>query len=228
MSTLPSGIAPKTPVAAAKAGFAEFLKRVYLFSALSDKELQFLAGVIKRKEVRTQGVLFRDGDPAVSLFIVEKGSLQVVKQNPNGGEPLVLTTLASGTLFGEIPFVAGGSRTANVMAMDHASVIEITYDDMERLTQLNPIFGVKLYKALAGYLANHLKRTTAEAAGIKPEVKVAQRRSGAGGTRTDLRIPRPLSAPTDAATRVAKPAAIEGAPNAKVNASGEIILEMDD
>ncbi len=194
------GIPPQKPSPALEA-----LKRVYLFSSLTPQELNFLAAVVKKKDVLQGAVLFRDGDPAVSLYVVEKGTLQVVKQNPNGGDTTVLTALEVGTLFGEIPFVAGGTRTANVMASEQqASVIEITYDELERLAQVNPTFGVKLYKAMAAYLANHLKRTTAEVAGGKPEVRVANRRATGGS--------------------VAGGAA--GGP--KVVSSGEIIIEVDD
>lgn len=222
----------------------EALKRVYLFATLTPQELKFLAGVVKRREFRSGHTVFREGDPAVSLFFVESGSVKVVKANPHGGDPIILSTLSAGTLFGEIPFVAGGARTANVMCTEVASTFEITYDELERLSQLNPQFGVKLYKALASYLAKCLKQTTQEMAGPKPLVKAAAARTGNTGftqrpaapTAPPQRTPqppRPQAAPQQyAPPPQAAPAAGVGptqeAPGARLSASGEIIIEMDE
>ena len=219
----------------------EALRRVYLFASLTPQEIKFLTTVVKRREIRAGAVVFREGDPAISLFIVESGQLKVVKTNPNGGEPIVLTTLGTGTLFGEIPFVAGGNRTANIMSQEYGTVLEITYDELERLIQLNPQFGVKLYKSLATYMANALKRTTEEIAGPKPQVRAAGQRGA--NPATNPFIPRPVAAapaatakPGAPALAVAPPMAApvagvgptQEAPGAKVNEAGEIIIEIDD
>ena len=160
----------------------ESLKKVYLFASLTPAELKFLGGSIKRKQLFANEVVFREGDAATSLYIIESGNLRVVKTNPNGGDPIVLNYMGHGNVFGEIRYVAGGKRTASVMSLDQSFVLEITYDDLERMTQLNPQFGTKLFKSMAVFLAQKLKNTTDEMAGHKPEVKVATRkRNGDGG-----------------------------------------------
>lgn len=216
----------------------ESLRRVYLFASLTPQEIKFLTTVVKRREVRSGAVVFREGDPAVSLFIVETGQLRVVKTNPSGGDPIVLTSLGTGTLFGEIPFVAGGARTANIMSQEFATVLEISYDELERLIQLNPQFGVKLYKSLANYMANALKRTTEEIAGPKPQVRAGQRTG-----QTNPFIPRPAAAaPAPTAGKPGAPALVvappappmagvgptQESPGAKVNDAGEIVIEIED
>lgn len=136
------------------------LKRVYLFESLTPQELKYLAGLVRRRDVAQGEVLFKDGQVAVSLFIVEKGSLRVLKSAGPTAPPSVIASIPTGALFGEIPFVAGGNRTAEVVGQEPTTILEISYDELERLTQLNPAFGVKLYKALAAYLARNVAQMT--------------------------------------------------------------------
>ncbi len=146
----------------------EALRRSALFSQLSDQEIVEVASILTERKVASGETLIREGDEGYSLFILEEGSVDVLR-NGEQGQPARITELAAGAMFGEMSFIEHAPihsvtshppRSAGVVAHGTARVLELRYDSLEKLAQVDPVLGVKLYRALAVSLNEKLKNTT--------------------------------------------------------------------
>lgn len=75
-------------------------------------------------------ILFNDGDPGGSLFIIQKGQLRLFK--PKGRGFIELAVLRKGEVIGEMAFfdnaAKGGNRSCSAEAMIDTEIVEIPYD----------------------------------------------------------------------------------------------------
>ena len=135
------------------------LKNCELFSELDSSELERVNSVLTRRLVPTGEFIIHEGTEAVSLFAVERGAVDVVKEGADGARPRI-TELHRGETFGEISMLGQPPRTAGVVAHEETEIVELPYGDLERLAKDHPKLGVKLYKALASSLGRKTRNTT--------------------------------------------------------------------
>lgn len=88
------------------------LERVPLFQKLASDDLDRLALVLREERVSRGTVLFRQGDEADRFYVVESGSVGVVKD----GAPIA--KLVAGEFFGETALLFTDQRTATVAATE--------------------------------------------------------------------------------------------------------------
>jgi CRP-like cAMP-binding protein len=88
----------------------EQLKRVALFSACTDRELELIAGTTTQLRFPAGEVMARQGEGGHEFLVIVDGKARV---DIDGREIAVLTP---GEFFGEIALLDGGPRTATVVA----------------------------------------------------------------------------------------------------------------
>ena len=105
-----------------------------------------------KKEHYEKGVtIFFEGDPGDAMFIVESGSIGIVKEVE--GETIRLATLNGGELFGEMAIIDGGDRMASAVAQEDSVVLRIPREMMEaKLAEYDPFL-----QALIKILINNLR-----------------------------------------------------------------------
>src|SRR5690606_36693265 len=81
------------------------LSRVPVFSALSTDHVRLLAFSAVHRELRADEVLFREGDEAVSVYIVASG--EIVMAHGEVKKRKILATCEPGSLIGEIALFLG-------------------------------------------------------------------------------------------------------------------------
>src|SRR4051812_35096095 len=82
----------------------EALRRSALFSQLSDHEIGEVSAILTERKVAPGETLIREGDEGYSLFILEEGSVDVLR-NGEQGQPARITELGAGAMFGEMSFI---------------------------------------------------------------------------------------------------------------------------
>src|SRR5262245_48336641 len=92
-------------------GVIPFLASVPLFSDLEPAHLSEIARLARRFEVPLGAGLFRQGDEADGLYVIESGSIQVTTRLL-GENKVGLSLLRRGDLLGEMSLVDGGKRSA--------------------------------------------------------------------------------------------------------------------
>jgi CRP-like cAMP-binding protein len=75
----------------------------------------------------------RQGDRPDAFYVVRRGTLQVVEEDPDAGEERVLRTLGRGDSFGELGLLQGAPRAATVRALEESQLFEVdkgTFDEL--------------------------------------------------------------------------------------------------
>jgi len=106
---------------------------VPLFAELTADELHDLAAVMQPIELAPGQLLWRQGQAADALHLIRGGRIDIYLRQP-GGTEVHLTTLGPGEVIGEVPLIAGGTRSATARALDQARLWSLSRVDFAALT----------------------------------------------------------------------------------------------
>jgi CRP-like cAMP-binding protein/Zn-dependent protease len=112
---------------------AEMIDALPLFEDVPEDALSELAGRVRLRTLSPGQPVVRQGDRPEAFFVVRRGHLQVVEENPDDGTERVLNTLARGDSFGELALVRTEPRSATVRAIDEAEAFEVDKGTFEQL-----------------------------------------------------------------------------------------------
>jgi CRP/FNR family transcriptional regulator, cyclic AMP receptor protein len=139
----------------------DVLRSVELFSTLSPADADALAK-LAREEILLKGeVLFRERDPAGTLYLVMSGTIEISKSSP-GGHGAPLARLGRGEILGEIAAFDGGPRsataTAGVVAETHVAVWDVAA--FHRYLAQRPQAALTILSGLLRKLGARLRQTS--------------------------------------------------------------------
>jgi len=103
---------------------------------LSREELWELLNKMKRREIEAGTVIVKEGEEGDSLFIIKKGKVRVVTKVSS--KEIVLATLGERDFFGEVSFLTGRPRTADIIADEDSELMELTRDDLNAVIKSHP------------------------------------------------------------------------------------------
>ena len=123
---------------------AAFLAGVPLFDGIPVNELEEVARVLAAVELEPGDVLFRQGEEADGLHVLERGLVQACRRLPGEGE-LEYARLGPGDVLGEIPLLDGGLRSGTVRALEPTAALFLARADFTALvSRLHPTaFAIK-------------------------------------------------------------------------------------
>ncbi len=84
----------------------DLLARVPLFAKLDQRSMEAVATLAREVEVPAGTVLMRQGEPAVSFYVIVEGTVHVQRAG------LPLRSMTAGGFLGEIALLEHGARTA--------------------------------------------------------------------------------------------------------------------
>jgi CRP-like cAMP-binding protein len=163
------------------------LRRVPVFSTLSEDELAHVARVAMTRRFDAGAIVFKEGDEGSTCYIVRAGRTRAIRAHPDG-RSITLAHFGPGDIFGEMAMLDGERRSATVEATEDTDAIAILSSDMHRLLHEHADISVKLIAALGQRLRDTNERLTRQsfqtvqsrvAAALAQLVAVA-RESGAG------------------------------------------------
>lgn len=83
------------------------LRRLPLFTDLSEQELFLIAENVSRLRYEANATIFSEGDPCQELLVVEEGVVRILKSAPNGRLQLIGIERRGNSL-AEVPVFDGG------------------------------------------------------------------------------------------------------------------------
>jgi glutaminase len=137
-----------------------------LCAGASAAELAVLEAVLQRRSLSAGQVLMRRGEPSDALVLLMRGELSVVLPLPQGGTRR-LATLSAGLALGESALLAGGRRSADVVADTEVEVLALTPAAFARLQTECPTLALRLLHNLLASSAEAVERLTAEVAALE-------------------------------------------------------------
>jgi CRP/FNR family transcriptional regulator, cyclic AMP receptor protein len=124
------------------------LRRVPVFSGLSDVDLEAVADVSVPRRYEAGEIVFREGDEGDTCYVVRSGVARAIREHPDG-RSITLSHFNAGDIFGELAMFDDQPRSATVDVIEETEVIAIPGRDVQRLMSEHPEIAVKLIGALA-------------------------------------------------------------------------------
>ena len=113
-----------------------FLRSMPVFGGLADHALRFLLARTGTVSVPTGGFFFHENDMASSMYVLERGTVAIVKKRH--GKDSVLRRLVTGDCFGEIALMDLCPRGASARAVEDSTAIELGNAALEDLYHADP------------------------------------------------------------------------------------------
>lgn len=107
--------------------YPDVLSPIPLLSELSREDFAAVLQTVTLVRRREGDLVLRQGEPGSSFFMVARGDLAVLRENP-GGQVQQLATLHEGALFGEMALLSRSPRSAHVRATSAADLLEFHVD----------------------------------------------------------------------------------------------------
>lgn len=133
---------------ASRSVYVEHLRNVSLFSGLSKKDLELVAGAGAEVSVAEGAVILEQGGGGRSAYVILSGEF-VVRRNGRK-----VATLGPGAIVGELALVDDQPRSATVVCTVPARVLEVTSGQFRAVLDEVPALAHKLMSALAGRVRN--------------------------------------------------------------------------
>ncbi|MFI4988305.1 MAG: cyclic nucleotide-binding domain-containing protein [Alphaproteobacteria bacterium] len=143
----------------------DILRNIPLFGKIEAAKLKLLAFASERLTYHADQVLFHQGDPGDSAYIILSGEAEVIIDGPDG--PLVIAKLARNAIVGEIAILCDVPRTATVKAKSELVTLRIAKELFFRLITEFPQMGIEIMRVLADRLErtnNQLRAAVSQAA----------------------------------------------------------------
>jgi CRP-like cAMP-binding protein len=126
---------------------AEDLKRVPLFTGLSERQLRQLVKNFSERRVPVGALLAKQGEMSgVAFFVIAEGEAAVVVDGTR------VATLGPGDYFGELAMISQRERIATVEALTPMRCHTIRFWDFRAFAKKNPDVMWKLLQHVAGIL----------------------------------------------------------------------------
>lgn len=132
----------------------KILRNIPVFQNLSDRELVNIERILYRRNYRPTEVIFREGEPGLGMYIIEKGIVSITLAD--GEHPLI--ELSDGDFFGELSLLDNGPRSATATARDDCRLLCFFQPELMQLLTVSPKIGVKILLGLSKTLGERLKR----------------------------------------------------------------------
>jgi CRP/FNR family cyclic AMP-dependent transcriptional regulator len=133
----------------------ELLARFEVFRSLTTRQLEQLEAIAQVRDYADGEVLFREGEVAGYLDLLESGRVALQMTLPNDRRVQVYTVEAGGGL-GWSALAENTQYTASARAVGPVRTIRIPRDRLASLFDQDPHMGMVVYRGLLGVVAQRL------------------------------------------------------------------------
>ena len=146
----------------------KLLAETPLFHDLSSKEIKYLKKIVKTKDYEANDIIFRKSDPGIGMHIILKGSVEIMVKNEKR-EPVILAELGEKNFFGDVALLDESLRSANAIAREATTLIELHRPDFVEILHTKPKTGIKILHSLSKIIVQRLRRTNSELIELKKQ-----------------------------------------------------------
>ena len=151
----------------------DFLRKVALFSGLTDEEFTGLAALTRNREYKKGTFIVLAEDVGDEFFIIRKGWVKVNIVHEDGRE-VIFSMLGPGQVFGELALLTGDVRQATVRALGDTVCFSIARQDLFAITSEDIALGNKVLWGFLRQMGDKVKGLL----GRLTELELSQSRQG--------------------------------------------------
>ncbi|NCN69992.1 MAG: Crp/Fnr family transcriptional regulator [Betaproteobacteria bacterium] len=126
----------------------DLLRRVPVFAALTDHQMNQLAGAVTKRRVQRGELIVEQGKKSHALYVILSGRARVVMTDRRARE-VILDMIAPGDYVGELSLIDGKSHSANVQAEVQCDLLVLDHQDFNRCLSENHAMALAVIKGLA-------------------------------------------------------------------------------
>lgn len=145
---------------------AAILSVTEIFDNLSTTQLELVASICESATFNQGEVLMQENDSSTELYVIARGGVEIlmnpslVGEEQEKYEPVVITELRQGQVFGEVALVDEGIRSATArVSQDNTTLLKVPRDRLMLLCDTYPDLGYKIMKNVAADLAFKIRNT---------------------------------------------------------------------
>lgn len=139
----------------------DILKNHLFFSDLSEDEILKLCDLTRIKNVKKKEFIVQQGEYGYDMYLIKSGLVDI-KISDSDGNQVILSSMESGDLFGELSILDGKTRAADVVAKENCELIVFHKSDILNLIRNNSKFALQVIK----YLCKRIRFTDIFAQGL--------------------------------------------------------------
>jgi CRP-like cAMP-binding protein len=137
-----------------------------LFAELSPLEREQVARIAYEKVFERESLIFREGEPGDTFYLVVKGAVRISTDVPGVGEE-ALAVLKEGEGFGEMSLIDDSPRSASAIAHDGETLLLAIYKrDFKGLLEKDKDIASKLLWYFVRSLVTRLRDTDEKLKGV--------------------------------------------------------------
>lgn len=137
-----------------------------IFDNLSTTQLELVASICDTATYNQGDILLKENENSTELYAIARGGVEImmtptfVSDDEAAYEPVVITELRQGQVFGEVALVDQGIRSATArVSQDNTQLLTIPRDRLMLLCDTYHDLGYKVMKNLAADLAFKIRNT---------------------------------------------------------------------
>ncbi|MBN1259025.1 cyclic nucleotide-binding domain-containing protein [Candidatus Peregrinibacteria bacterium] len=105
----------------------EILKAIPFFAELPEDDLKAIMEEVKMEYYPAEHVIFKQGDPGDLMYIIKRGSVQVIRNDE------IVAVLSDGKFFGEMALVSDEPRSATIKTVTDVEALTLSKEDFRQL-----------------------------------------------------------------------------------------------
>jgi CRP-like cAMP-binding protein len=126
-----------------------FLKGVPFFQGMTVDQLKVLANVCEEQLFTDNTVVFDEGDPGGTLYVIVSGKVAIERHNKIARTSARLSTLETRSYFGEATLFDNSPCTTTSLALEDTLTLRLRYEHLVALMQEYPELSLHLIKILS-------------------------------------------------------------------------------
>lgn len=138
----------------------ESFREISLFAGLSKLEIGEILHKTQNRWYERGEKIFHEGDRSTSLFLLDKGSVDVVKIFDD--KPQLITTLKATTIFGEMALTTEEPRSATVITREPSHIHELLENDFNDMLENHGTAACKMSMNISRILSNRMNHLLRE------------------------------------------------------------------
>jgi len=137
------------------------LRALALFRRLPEAKLAELARILAVRTFPAGALIFEDGSPGDSMFLLALGQVRIEKRVEAGGFA-ELALISPGDVFGELALIDRVPRSARAVAQTDTTLFVLSRQDLEPWLRSDPLMAVGFFVEMLRVVSSRVRRSTEE------------------------------------------------------------------
>ncbi len=137
-----------------------FLQQQPLFGGVTDTAMRAIMPLFREFDFSPGSVIVREGDDGDTLFVICRGSVEVLKSDVRAEDVLGnrIAVLRKGDVFGEMEVIDMQARSASIRALEPVNALSLSNGDLLKIYQTDMPTFTLIVLNLARELSRRLRR----------------------------------------------------------------------